>query len=228
MSTVRLAGAGVTDQAQRLTLLDAFAAGQGVDGRRVDGWVGVVIEVSEPLFAGKPRRPDPAHRAAPIPVVEEAQHLGGPALLVLEDVDLWCQSRHSGYGGGLSELLQATDIAAEARILTLASTNDAATLDEAAIRTGRFDAIVGVGYPTRTDAARILISLITHLAGADTVGTHAVAASVPEQTSGSDLREILRRAVLSADETGVLSTAALLAEVGSERYRATIPNRMYL
>lgn len=161
-------------------------------------------------------------------VVEEAQRLGGPVLLVLEDVDLWCQSRHSGYGGGLSELLAAMDIAAEARILTLASTNDAATLDEAAIRTGRFDAIVGVGYPTRTDAARILTALITGLPGADTVDTLAVADAVPEQTSGSDLREIVRRAVLSADDTGRLTTAALLAEVGSGRYRVTIPNCMYL
>ncbi|MEU0498591.1 ATP-binding protein [Mycobacterium sp. NPDC006124] len=161
-------------------------------------------------------------------VVEEAQRLGGPVLLVLEDVDLWCRSRLGGYGGGLSELLAAMDIAAEARILTLASTNDAATLDEAAIRTGRFDAIVGVGYPTPTDAARILTALITGLPGADTVDTHAVAAAVPEHTSGSDLREIVRRAVLSADDTGRLTTAALLAEVGSGRYRATIPNGMYL
>lgn len=161
-------------------------------------------------------------------VVEEAQRLGGPVLLVLEDVDLWCQSRHSGYGGGLSELLAAMDIAAEARILTLASTNDAATLDAAAIRTGRFDAIVGVGYPTLADAARILTALITGLPGADTVDTRAVAAAVPEQSSGSDLREIVRRAVLSADESGLLSTAALLAEVGSGRYRATISNGMYL
>lgn len=56
-------------------------------------------------------------------VVEEAQRLGGPILLILEDVDLWCRDRATG-GGGLSELLQAMDIAAAARILTLASTND--------------------------------------------------------------------------------------------------------
>jgi len=59
-------------------------------------------------------------------VVEEAQRLGGPVLLVIEDVDLWCTDRAVG-GGGLSELLQAMDIQPEARILTLASTNDAAT-----------------------------------------------------------------------------------------------------
>lgn len=160
-------------------------------------------------------------------VVEEAQRLGGPILLILEDVDLWCRDRSTG-GGGLSELLQAMDIAADARILTLASTNDPATLDRAAIRTGRFDAIVDIGYPTRADAARILAALLTGLPGADTVDTHAVAAALPEHTSGSDLREIMRRAVLAADDTGLLTTAALLAEVGSGRYRATPTEGMYL
>lgn len=160
-------------------------------------------------------------------VVEEAQRLGGPVLLILEDVDLWCRDRNSG-GGGLSELLQAMDIAADARILTLASTNDAATLDKAAIRTGRFDAIVEVGYPRGGDAARILAALISGLPGGHGVDTAAVVAAVPEETSGSDLREIVRRAVLSADHDGAISTTALLAEVGSGRYRATTPEGMYL
>jgi hypothetical protein len=157
-------------------------------------------------------------------VVEEAQRLGGPVLLILEDVDLWCGDRATG-GGGLSELLAAMDIAADARILTLASTNDATTLDKAAIRTGRFDAIVEVGYPTRTDAARILDALIAGLPAAEMVDTTAVVAALPEPTSGSDLREIVRRAVLTAD---ALSTAALLAEVGTGRYRAHAPGGLYL
>jgi cell division protease FtsH len=159
-------------------------------------------------------------------VVEEAQRLGGPVLLVLEDVDLWCRDRTTG-GGGLSELLQAMDIQPEARILTLASTNDAATLDKAAIRTGRFDSIVEVGYPNRTDAARILAALIDCLPGGQTVDTAAVVAALPENTSGSDIREIVRRAVLAGDGAHV-TTATLLAEVGSGRYRATIPEGMYL
>ncbi|QNJ94873.1 ATP-binding protein [Mycolicibacterium fluoranthenivorans] len=161
-------------------------------------------------------------------VVTEAQRLGGPVLLILEDVDLWCRDRYSSAGSGLSELLAAMDIAADARILTLASTNDATTLDKAAIRTGRFDAIVEVGYPTRGEATRILAALITALPGAEDVDTAAVAAALPERTTGSDLREIVRRAVLSADDTGRLSTAALVAEVGSGRYRATTPEGMYL
>lgn len=51
--------------------------------------------------------------------------------------------------------------------------------------------------------------------------------SLPERT-GSDLREIVRRTVLSSGHDGHLSTAALLAGVGSGRYRATAPAGMYL
>lgn len=159
-------------------------------------------------------------------VVEEAQRLGGPVLIVLEDVDLWCRDRRAG-DGGLSELLAAMDIRPEARILTLASTNDAETLDKAAVRTGRFDSIVEVGYPNRADAARILAALIRDIPGGAAVDTAAVVAALPERTSGSDIREVVRRAVLAGDR-GSVSTAALLAELGSGRYRATVPHGMYL
>jgi SpoVK/Ycf46/Vps4 family AAA+-type ATPase len=159
-------------------------------------------------------------------VVEETQRLGGPVLLVLEDVDLWCRHRGAD-SAGLSELLQAMDIQPEARILTLASTNDAATLDQAAIRTGRFDSIVEVDYPDRGDAARILTTLIAHLPGSEGADAAAVAAALPEKTSGSDLREIVRRAVLTGDGVHI-TTATLLAEVGSGRYRATPPDFLYL
>ena len=154
-------------------------------------------------------------------VVEESKRLGGPVLLVLEDVDLWCRDRNRADSGGLSELLQAMDIAPDARILTLASTNDAATLDRAAIRTGRFDSIVEVSYPDHAAAGRILATLLDGLPGGEAVDTVAVAAALPPQTSGSDLREIVRRAVLT--HAGDLTTSALLVEVGSGRYRAEVP-----
>ena len=82
-------------------------------------------------------------------------------------------------------------------------------------------------YPTRADAARILAALIADLPGWQAVDTAAVVAAMPERTSGSDIREIVRRAVLVADGSDV-STATLLAEVGSGRYRATVPNGMYM
>lgn len=155
-------------------------------------------------------------------VVEEAKRLGGPVLLILEDVDLWCRERLRGQSGGLSELLQAMDIAPDSRLLTIASTNDASTLDRAAIRTGRFDSIVEVAFPNRQDAERILVSLMSGIPGGAGVDTRAVAAALPDQTSGSDLREIVRRAVLSTSD-GELSTQSVMKEVGSGRYQAQLP-----
>jgi hypothetical protein len=159
-------------------------------------------------------------------VVQEAQRLGGPVLLVLEDIDLWCQDRRAS-AGGLSELLQAMDIEPDAQILTLASTNDAETLDKAAIRTGRFDSVVEVGYPSPADAAKILSTFVKDLPGGAGVDTIAVAALLPQRTSGSDLREIVRRAVLAGAEAGV-TTEALLAEVDSRRYQGQPPEGLYL
>jgi ATP-dependent 26S proteasome regulatory subunit len=114
------------------------------------------------------------------------------------------------------------DIAPSARILTLASTNDASTLDRAAIRTGRFDSIVEVDFPDRQAAEGILTTLLSGIPGGSEVDIHAVAAALPTQTSGSDLREIVRRSVLSTSD-GELSTAVVMAEVGSGRYQAQLP-----
>lgn len=156
-------------------------------------------------------------------VVEEAQKLE-PALIVLEDVDLFCQSREVGGGAALSELLRAMDIVSGARILTLASTNSAEVLDKAAIRNGRFDAVVEVGYPDTAAAARILTGLLSDVPGGPAVDTLAVASAVPDRTTGADLREVVRRAVLGRSVT----TAGLIAEIGSGRYRAEIPTGTYL
>ncbi|BBZ09306.1 hypothetical protein MDOR_34750 [Mycolicibacterium doricum] len=79
-----------------------------------------------------------------------------------------------------------------------------------------------MGYPDRGAAARILDTLVAGISGADGIDSAVVAAALPERTSGSDLREIVRRAVLAAADGAPLSTDALLAEVGSGRYRAEL------
>lgn len=160
-------------------------------------------------------------------VVEESQRIGGPVLLILEDLDLWCGDRRGGGSDGLAELLQAMDVQPEARILTLASTNDSTTLDAAAIRTGRFDAIVEVDFPSRANSVRILAALVADMPGGREVDTAAIADRLPEKTTGSDLRELVRRAVLNGD--GSVSTAALHAEAGAGRYKAEpLPQGQYL
>ena len=68
-----LTSLAITNQTQWLALLDPLAAGQGVDGGRVDRRVRVVIEVGELLLAGKPGCPDPAHGAAAVAVVALGQ-----------------------------------------------------------------------------------------------------------------------------------------------------------
>jgi SpoVK/Ycf46/Vps4 family AAA+-type ATPase len=151
-------------------------------------------------------------------VVEEAGRLA-PALVVLEDLDLWCRDRSSGGGGGLSELLQAMDISPAGRVLTLASTNAADTLDAAAIRTGLLDSVLLVGYPDFAADTQILTALIDGLPGGVDVDTSAVAVALPERTSGSDLREIVRRAMLGL---GQVSTAGLLGEINAGRYRPVV------
>ena len=153
-------------------------------------------------------------------VVEEIQRTLSPAVVILEDVDLHCRDRRDAAAGALAELLRGMDIRPEARILTIASTNSIEVLDKASIRTGRFDSIVGVPYPDRAACVRILDVLLAGLPGGDAVDTAAVGAALPGgSTAGSDLRELVRRAVLSDD--GV-STEALIAEIGSGRYRAEI------
>ncbi|GDY70002.1 hypothetical protein SAV14893_093950 [Streptomyces avermitilis] len=68
-----LAGAGVTDEAERQALLDPFALGEGVDQGSVDVRVRVEVELAERLVAGKPGGLDPPLGAASGPVVALGQ-----------------------------------------------------------------------------------------------------------------------------------------------------------
>jgi hypothetical protein len=66
---VTFAGAGVTDQAQGLALADPAAAGEGVDGRRVDRRVGGEVEVVEGFRPGEAGFVDAALGPALVAVV---------------------------------------------------------------------------------------------------------------------------------------------------------------
>lgn len=66
---VGLAGSGVPDQTERLTLLDPLAAGESADGGGVDVRVGVEVKGPQRLLPGEARGLDPSFRTAPGPVV---------------------------------------------------------------------------------------------------------------------------------------------------------------
>lgn len=69
--------------------------------------------------------------------------------------------------------------------------------------------------------------LTTALVLAQWIEEHEPVCEIGPDTSGSDIREIVRRAVLSGID-GNVSTATLLSEVGNGRYRAQPPAGMYL
>ncbi len=66
---VRLAGTGVSHQAQRQALLYPLAGGQGVDGGGVQTGVGGEVEGPQRFLPGEPGALDPAFGAAAGPVV---------------------------------------------------------------------------------------------------------------------------------------------------------------
>jgi transitional endoplasmic reticulum ATPase len=151
----------------------------------------------------------------------------GPTLVIIEDIDLIVGSRKGrGANSVLSEFLAVMDADPMAPLLTVASTNDVKTLDAAAIRSARFDSIIEIGYPSREAAARILSTYLHNVPGADDVELDAVAAHFGPETSGADIREIVRRTVLSG--SGRVCTTDLIATVKSGRFKPQMPGGNYL
>lgn len=160
-------------------------------------------------------------------VYKEARSMG-PTVVIIEDIDLIVTNRHAGYGpaGVLSEFLAAMDAHPMAPLLTLASTNDTATLDAAAIRSARFDSIIELGYPGRDAAARILQTYLRGVPGGADVDTAHVAMHFGPDVSGADIREVVRRTVLSCG--GVVGTSELVTTVQGGRFKAQLPEGNYL
>jgi cell division protease FtsH len=147
----------------------------------------------------------------------------GPSVVVIEDVDLIVRHRSEPYAAqALSEFLAALDSHPTAQLLVVATTNDVATLDAAAVRAARFDSIIEVPYPSASTAARILTAHLRGIPSADALDVDAVVNFLPPNTSGADLREIVRRAVLTTQ--GAVTTKALIAQIATGHYKPTIAN----
>lgn len=160
-------------------------------------------------------------------VYREARSFG-PTVVIIEDIDLIVDSRQNRYGAlsVLSEFLAVMDADPMAPILTVASTNDVSTLDAAAVRSARFDSVIEIGYPSRAAAAQILSTYLHSVPGAGDVQLDSVAAHFGPDTSGADIREIVRRTVLSG--SGTVCAADLIATVKTGRFRPQLPDGQYL
>lgn len=142
-----------------------------------------------------------------------------PAILILEDCDLWVHSRNTG-SPGLAELLQALDVSPKARLLTLLTSNDPAGLqDAAAVRNGRVDSMIELSPPTRTACAGIIRRLLRDVPEGDAVDAEAVAARLSKWSpTGADVQEIVRRTVLGGD----ITTAGMTRVVTEGRWRPKV------
>ncbi|MEB3065502.1 ATP-binding protein [[Mycobacterium] zoologicum] len=146
----------------------------------------------------------------------------GPSVVIIEDVDLFIGSRKATYGGmALGDFLAALDSHPAAQLLVLATTNDVTSLDAAAVRAARFDSIIEVPPPGPAAAGLILDRLLQEVPGGEGVDAAAVVAALPMQTTGAELREVVRRAVLAGE--GTVDTAGLLAVARGGRFRPVMP-----
>jgi transitional endoplasmic reticulum ATPase len=158
-------------------------------------------------------------------VYRETAHLDR-CVVILEDVDLYLGDRKAGARGtALADLLAVLDgTEPYTDVLTIASSNDPAALDAAATRSARFDAVVHLAPPDQPTCARILDRYLAELT--DGVDTMAVAAALPNGVTGADLREVVRRAVLTHGRD--LTTEHLRQVVADGRWQPTPLTGTYL
>jgi cell division protease FtsH len=158
----------------------------------------------------------------------ELVHLA-PALVVMEDVDLVVGHRNEGGREALLNFLLALDgaVSEHEGVVTIATTNDVAGIDDAAKRSARFDRVVTVGHPDRAGRAGILGRYLRNLEAEVDV---ARVVAVTEGLTGADLREIVSLALLDAagDEgaggVGRVTTEALV-RLAQEHSRARPPGQ---
>jgi SpoVK/Ycf46/Vps4 family AAA+-type ATPase len=154
-----------------------------------------------------------------------------PCILFIDELDFVAKARTSDENAAIKRavntLLKAIDEISlvEHGVLLIAATNHPRMLDSAAWR--RFDEIVHFPLPDLDRRKNILDIVTKHIEGDfDT----AEIAALTENYSGSDLRMVIREAVLSAllEERKVLTQKDLLEAVNSFDQRADLKSDEYV
>jgi len=149
-----------------------------------------------------------------VDIYAEAERLA-PSVVVLEDVDNIASTR----GGGLLALLATLDGVIKDHtklVVTIATTNDPRSIDEAAKRPGRIDRFVEVALPDEKIRLKILEHYFDKLARNGIAndlqdGILEKLAANSEGASGALLREVVRRSLLIAF-SGVAEHDTLIGE----------------
>lgn len=160
-------------------------------------------------------------------VYQEAVRLA-PSVVILEDVDVVAADRFSR-DAGLAGFLSALDGVVtdpEKMVVTIATTNNPAGIDEAAKRPGRIDRFIEVPLPDEEGRRAILEAYLARLGDGGVrleIEDRAVAnlAAHSAGASGALLREVVRRSLLEAGGTDevTITTAHLLDAAKEIGYR---------
>lgn len=146
-----------------------------------------------------------------------------PSVVVIDDLDLVVGGRGAG-AEQLHGFLSSMDevMGSPEGVVVLASTNAPGSIDPAAIRASRFDAVIEMTAPRPEARYRILAR---HLAAFPDVDLAAVVRAT-EGATGADLRDLVRRAYLAS--RGAVTTAVVLAAVEDGRFAEELTTGAYL
>ena len=146
-----------------------------------------------------------------------------PSVVVIDDLDLVVGSRGAGaeqlhgFLGSMDEVMASRE-----GVVVLASTNAPGSIDPAAIRASRFDAVIEMKAPGPQGRYRILAR---YLAAFPDVDLGRIVRATDGAT-GADLRDLARRAYLSS--LGSVTTEAVLAAVAAGRFSEELTTGAYL
>ncbi|GAC66905.1 ATP-binding protein [Gordonia soli] len=170
---------------------------------------------------------EPAAGSTYLNAIYEQTAVLGPCVVVLDDVDLYVGRRGQSNNDSLAGFLTSLDTALRHNdVLTVATTNDPGSLDRAATRAARFDSIIEVPAPSEGAVAAILGRSLHGIA--HTVDIGSVARRFPPGTSGADVREAVRRAILMDVDDLPISTDMLYAVLAEGAHVPALPTGAYL
>ncbi len=146
-----------------------------------------------------------------------------PSIVVIDDLDLVVGGRGAG-AEQLHGFLSSMDEVMTSRegVVVLASTNAPGSIDQAAVRASRFDAVIEMTAPGPQGRYRILERYLAAFPDLD-LG-RVVRAT--DGATGADLRDLARRAYLASQ--GSVTTEAVLAAVAAGQFSEELTTGAYL
>lgn len=148
--------------------------------------------------------------------VFEQAAASSPSIVVLDEIDAFLAAREGGASGQhrveeVAEFLRAIPKAAEHAVLVIGMTNRLDSLDQAAVRRGRFDHIIEIGMPSEQEVLSLLTSRFRDIPVQADLDLKAAAKALAGRPL-SDIAFVVR-------ESCRLTARESLSQVGSKQLR---------